>query len=68
MAYVARSIVLSDTERGVLGARVRATTSAQRDVKRSRVILMAADGLASRQISKVVGIHESHVAMWRWII
>jgi len=65
VAYVARSIVLSDTERGVLEARVRATTSAQRDVKRSRVILMAADGLASRQISKVVGIHESHVAMWR---
>lgn len=32
---------------------------------RARIILLAADGVASRQISRQVGMHESHVAMWR---
>lgn len=65
MAYKAKAIVLDEETRKVLEARVRATTTPQRDVMRARIILLAADGIASRQISQRVGMHESHVAMWR---
>jgi transposase len=65
MPYVAQPIVLDDKTRVELERRVRATTSAQRDVKRARIVLLAADGVPSRQISNTVGMHESHVAMWR---
>ncbi|MGH9156150.1 MAG: helix-turn-helix domain-containing protein [Acidimicrobiales bacterium] len=44
---------------------MRATTSPQRDVKRARIVLLAAEGMASRRVSKAVGMHESHVARWR---
>jgi transposase len=65
MPYVAQQIVVDDKTRVELERRVRATTTAQRDVKRARIVLLAADGVPSRQISKMVGMHESHVAMWR---
>ena len=65
MAYKAQPIVLDEATRKVLQARVRATTTPQRDVSRARIILLSADGVASRQISRQVGMHESHVAMWR---
>ncbi len=65
MPYVAAPIVLDETTKATLERRVRATTAARRDVKRARIILLAATGMASRQISKQVGMHESHVAMWR---
>jgi transposase len=43
---------------------LRSTTTAQRDVRRALIVLLAADGVPSRQISERVGMHESHVAMW----
>lgn len=63
--YKAAPIVLDVAVRQKLAARVRAATTPQRDVKRARIILLAADGVPSRQISEQVGMHESHVAMWR---
>ncbi|MGH7310097.1 MAG: IS630 family transposase [Candidatus Rokuibacteriota bacterium] len=65
MAYKAQPIVLDEETRRVLEARVRAMTTPQRDVTRARIILLAADGIASRQISQQVGMHGSHIAMWR---
>jgi len=65
MRFVAAPIELDEKTRGELERRVRATTTAQRDVKRARIILLAADAMPSRQISKMVGMHESPVAMWR---
>ncbi len=65
MAYKAKAIVLDQETRRALEARVRATTTPQRDAMRARIILLAADGLPSRQISQRVGMHESHIAMWR---
>lgn len=65
MPYKAQPIVLDDETRKVLEARVRATTTPQRDALRAKIILLAADGVSSRRISKEVGMHESHVAMWR---
>jgi transposase len=40
-------------------------TTPQRDVNRARIILAAAEGVSSRQIAMRVGMHESHIAMWR---
>jgi transposase len=65
MPFKAEPIVLDDDTRQVLEARVRAATSAQRDVKRAQLILLAAKGMSSRKISREIGMHESHVAMWR---
>lgn len=65
MPYKAQSIELDEETRAVLASRVRAKTTPQRDVTRARIILLAADGVSSRRISKEVGMHESHVAMWR---
>lgn len=65
MPFKAQPIVLGDEARADLQARVRATTTPQRDASRARIILLAADGVASRRISKEVGMHELHGAMWR---
>lgn len=40
-------------------------TTPQRDVKRARVVLLAADGMPSRRISLTIAMHESRVADWR---
>ena len=65
MVYKAAAIVLDADTRAVLEARVRAAKTPQRDAVRARIILLAADGLPSRQISQRVGMHESNVALWR---
>ncbi len=65
MPYKAQPIVLDAEIRKVLEARVRAGTTPQRDVTRARLVLLAAEGVSSRRISKEVSMHESHVAMWR---
>jgi len=46
MACQAQPIVLDGATRKVLEARVRATRTPQRDVRRARIILLAADGVA----------------------
>jgi len=65
MPYKAAPITLDDQTRAELVRRVRAGTCPQREAKRARIILLAADGVSSRRISAEVGMHESHVAMWR---
>jgi transposase len=65
MPFKAAPIVLDEKTRVVLERRVRAGTCPQREAMRARIILLAADGVASRRISVEVGMHESHVAMWR---
>jgi len=35
------------------------------EARRARVVVLAADGVSSRRISKEVEMHESHAAMWR---
>jgi len=58
-------IELTGEERVELNRRASGHTTSVRDSKRARIILLAADGVASRRISKVVGMHESNVAKWR---
>jgi transposase len=65
MAFVATPIVLTDGERAALEKIVAATTSEQRMVRRARVVLLAADGVANRRIADEVGLSEQKVAQWR---
>jgi transposase len=65
MPFTAAPIILDKPTRTELERRVRAATSSQRDARRARIILLAADGVSSAQISQIVSMHESNVATWR---
>ena len=61
----AREVRLGPGERAVLEARLRAPTTEQRQVLRARIVLLAADGLASRAIARELGIMPRTASMWR---
>nr|MDQ6947781.1 helix-turn-helix domain-containing protein [Actinomycetota bacterium] len=63
--WTAPPIALTDKDRVELIRRVAAHKTPVRAARRARIILLAADGVPSRQISAVVGMHESNVAKWR---
>jgi transposase len=52
----AREVRLKPKVRKVLEARCRAPTTAQRDVRRARIVLLAADGHSTRSIAEEVGV------------
>jgi transposase len=61
----AREVRLTPEERVVLEARCRAPTTAQCDVKRARIVLLAADGGSTRAIAQEVGVQPRIVSTWR---
>jgi len=63
--WTAPPIILTDEQRAELTRRMAAHKTPVRAARRARIILLAADGVPSRQISAVVGMHESNVAKWR---
>jgi transposase len=63
--WTATPIVLTKEEADELKAVVRAHKSPQRLVRRSRIVLLAAKGTSSCEISEKVGICEEYVAVWR---
>jgi putative transposase len=65
MARQAPLIQLSSEERDVLNHMVRSSTSAQRDVLRARIILLAADGKRNKEIQKALHISKPVVVKWR---
>src|SRR4051812_20210262 len=65
MFPIATEVRLGAEERAVLEARVRALTTAQRDVVRARIVLLAAEGLASRAIARELGIMPRTASLWR---
>ena len=65
MGFRVDPIVLSDEDRGLLEARVRAHRTPQRVARRARIILLCADGLPVRQVAIHVGIDQHQVGMWR---
>lgn len=65
MAFVAAEIALGEAERAALEGIVAAARSEQRVVRRARVVLLAAEGLANRRIAVEVGLSEQKVAQWR---
>ena len=63
--WKAPPITLTEEQRAELTRRVAAHKTSVRAARRARIILLAADGVPSRQISAIVGMHESNVAKWR---
>ena len=49
----------------MLEARCRAPTTPQRDVKRARIVLPAAEGRSTRSIAEEVGVQPRIVSNWR---
>ena len=61
----AREVRLRPKVRKVLEARCRASSTPQGEVKRARIVLLAADGLSTRSIAKEVGVQPRIVSKWR---
>ena len=62
---VAVTIELSDDERAQLEAWARRRTSAQALAQRSRVVLLAAEGLKNTEIAERLGVHRHMATKWR---
>jgi len=58
-------IVLSDTDRAYLEKMVRQLTAPQRLVLRSRIVLLAAQGLDNSAISRQLNCSRATVITWR---
>ena len=65
MIAKAREVRLKPKVRKVLEARCRAPSTAQRDVKRARIVLLAAAGRSTRSIAREVGVRPRIVSNWR---
>jgi len=61
----AREVHLSRKDRKVLEARCRSPVTLQRDLKRARIVLLAAGGRSTRSIAKEVGVQPRIVSLWR---
>ena len=57
--------VLSDTINAVLSAFSKSRSLPASLVKRSRIILLASQGISNQSIASQVGLHYNHVATWR---
>ena len=58
-------VELTDTEREQLEAWSRRHTSAQALAQRSRIVLLAAEGVRTGEICEQLGVHRNTVAKWR---
>src|SRR6266850_2484739 len=61
----AREVHLSRKDRKVLEACCRSPMTIQRDLKRARIVLLAAAGRSTRSIAKEVGVQPRIVSLWR---
>jgi transposase len=61
----AREVRLSRKDRKVLEACCRSPLTLQRDLKRARIVLLAAAGRSTRSIAKEVGVQPRIVSLWR---
>jgi len=65
MAYQATEVRLDAETRATLEGWLRASTTEQRMVRRARIVLLAAEGEASRAIGREVGVMTGIVSIWR---
>src|SRR2546430_476879 len=65
MVPEAREVHLSRKDRKVLEACCRSPLTLQRDLKRARIVLLAAAGRSTRSIAKEVGVQPRIVSLWR---
>src|SRR6266702_2440058 len=61
----AREVRVKPKVRKVLETRCRAPSTPQRDVKRARIVLLAAEGRSTRSIASEVGVEPRIVSNWR---
>ena len=61
----AREVHLSKKDRKVLEERCRSPLTLQRDLKRARIVLLAAAARSTRSIAKEVGVQPRIVSLWR---
>src|ERR1700742_5196672 len=61
----ATTITLTTEERAVLEALIRSTRTEVRMRDRARIVLMAADGGATREIGRIVGCPAGTASKWR---
>jgi transposase len=61
----AKEVRLRSGDRAVLEARARAPSTAQRDVVRARIVLLAAEGRSTRSIAEEVEVMPNTVSTWR---
>lgn len=57
--------ILSDTVKKILTTYSKSRSFPASLVKRSRIILLASQGISNQSISSQVGLHYNHVATWR---
>ena len=62
---VAPQIVLTDEERDELMRLVRSKLTSVRLVQRARIVLLAADGMQSKDIAQALGVGRVQVSRWR---
>ena len=65
MFAAARAVRLAPEDRAVLEARLRAPSTEQRHVLRARIVLLAAEGFASRAIARELRIMPRTASLWR---
>src|ERR687886_1602580 len=65
MAAHVRVVQVPDADRGELQRRVRDKGAPARVVERARIVLLAADGVAGKEIAAIVGCAEGTVVTWR---
>jgi transposase len=65
MVPEAREVRLRRGDRKELEARCRSPRTMQRDLKRARIVLLAAAGMSTRAIAKEVGVQPRIVSLWR---
>jgi transposase len=65
MILKAVEVRLKPKARAVLEARLRASTTEQRDVLRARIVLLSAEGRSTRSIAREVGTMPRTVSHWR---
>src|SRR6516165_6788565 len=61
----AREVRLRRGDRKALEARCRSPVTLQRDLKRARIVLLAAERRSTRSIAKEVGVQPRIVSLWR---
>src|ERR687897_1887523 len=65
MVPEAREVHLPRKDRKVLEERCRSPVTLQRDLKRARIVLLAAAGRSTRSIAREVGVQPRIVSLWR---
>jgi transposase len=56
---------ITGDERGELERRARSDRVSRRTSQRAQIVLLAAEGVANREIARLVGLNQNQVGMWR---